>query len=97
MKFLHREMNAGPDNVKRETLVSTDGLECQKLDATAPGSLVRANNTIFGWGWPPSKFQRSLDGVKWEPVPNEKNYFLIDVGFGELSGTGTPPKLPGGK
>lgn len=82
---------------KRQTLVSTDGLAWQTLEAQVPGSLVRANNAIFGWNWPPSKFQRSLDGVKWEPVPNEQNYFLIDVARGELSGTGAPPKLPSGK
>ena len=81
---------------KREALVSTDGLEWTPNATRAPGSLVRPHDSIYGWNWPPSQIQRSRDGLTWEPVPNEKNYFVIDIGFGNLSGKGAPPKLPAG-
>jgi hypothetical protein len=37
------------------------------------------------------------DGMMWETVSNEKDYFVKEIAFGELAGTGSAPVLPGAK
>jgi len=41
--------------------------------------------------------KRSKDGMMWETVSNEKDYFVKEIAFGELVGTGSAPVLPGAK
>jgi photosystem II stability/assembly factor-like uncharacterized protein len=74
-------------------LSSKDGKEWTKVDGTIPRQIRRVNGWLYGYGWPPSKISRSLDGVKWEPVPNEKQWQGKAYAFGELSG-GEPPIVP---
>jgi len=62
-----------------------------------PRGLLTAGAWVYAHSWPPSKVQSSHDGVKWSPMPNEKSYFVHAVAFGDLAGTGLPPKLPGAK
>ena len=77
------------------TLVSKDGVEWRSEDAKLPGAIVKAGELLYARGWPPSKVQCSRDGVKWEPMPNEKGYYVHAVAFGDLAGSGAPPNLPG--
>ncbi|MFO0821925.1 MAG: hypothetical protein U0792_02210 [Gemmataceae bacterium] len=74
-------------------LRSKDGKEWTKVDGTVPRQIRRVNGWLYGYSWPPSKISRSLDGVKWEPVPNEKEWQGKAYAFGELSG-GEPPAVP---
>lgn len=80
---------------KQDALFSQDGLEWKKFETKAPHTLVRAGDWVYGWSWPPSKIKRTRDGATWEPVPNAKEYYAKDVVVGNLSGMGSPPKLPG--
>jgi len=61
-----------------------------------PGKELRfAQGVVFTWAWPPSKVQISASsGKAWEPMPNEKEFFVKDVAYGSFAG-GAAPKLPG--
>jgi hypothetical protein len=76
------------------TLVSSDGVTWQTSAEKVPRVLQRAGAWIYGWSWPPYQIQRSKDGLRWEPVPNEKKHGAHNIAFGDLAGTGAPPKLP---
>jgi len=78
------------------TLISKDGVEWTSQETKLPSSVLTAGQWVYAKGWPPSKVQCSRDGVKWEPMPNEKSYFVHAVAFGDLAGSGSPPILPGG-
>ena len=63
---------------------------------TAPAPVASANSSAAASGaWSGTwAIQRSRDGVNWDQVPNDKNYTVIGVGYGEMAGSGDPPKLP---
>jgi hypothetical protein len=82
---------------KSGTLASTDGISWKKHETLAPKALIRTGGWVYGWAWPPSKMKRSKDGMMWETVSNEKDYFVKEIAFGELAGTGSAPVLPGAK
>jgi hypothetical protein len=73
-------------------LVSADGLTWTRQEQRVPRTIVRANDWLFGWNRR-TEISRSRDGVTWEPLPNEKNYTALSIGYGELGGGG-PPRLP---
>ena len=79
------------------SLVSKDGITWQAGAAKLPNAIIKSGDWLFAHGWPPSKVQCSHDGVKWEPMPNEKSYFVHAVAYGKLAGSGAPPQLPGAK
>jgi hypothetical protein len=81
------------NTTKGGALVSKDGVNWEKQSQPVPRLLVRADDWVYGWSQA-TKLQRSHDGVNWEPVPNEMNYHVKDVAFGQLAGSGDPPKLP---
>jgi hypothetical protein len=76
------------------TLVSSDGVTWQTSAEKVPRVLQRAGAWIYGWSWPSYQIQRSKDGLRWEPVPNEKKHGAHNIAFGDLAGTGAPPQLP---
>ena len=82
---------------KSGTLASADGISWKKYETLAPKTLIRTGGWVYGWAWPPSKMKRSKDGMMWETVSNEKDYFVKEIAFGELAGTGSAPVLPGAK
>jgi hypothetical protein len=82
---------------KHGGLESADGLLWQPITPKLPRQMVRAGEWVYGWSWPPAKLTRSRDGAHWEDVPNEKEFHAKHVAFGELAGSGAPPRLPEGK
>lgn len=79
------------------TLISSDGSQWTAEATKVPRMMVRTGEWLYGWSWPPAKIQRSKDGLKWEPVPNEKEFHAKHIAYGDLAGKGNPPKLPEGK
>lgn len=79
----------------KKCYVSPDGLEWIERALDAPRQIVRAGDRLFGWSWPPHKLRQSRDGKSWEPVPNEREFFVKHVAYGRLAG-GAPPHLPEG-
>lgn len=76
------------------TLVSTDGVTWEPSAEEVPRVLRRVGGWIHGWSWPSYQFQRSQDGGRWEPMPNEKRHGAKGIAFGDLAGTGAAPQLP---
>lgn len=79
------------------TLVSKDGLKWEISPAKVPRMMVQVGEWLYGWSWPPFKFQRSKNGLAWEPIANEKEFHAKHFAVGTLSGDKNPPKLPEGK
>jgi hypothetical protein len=78
---------------KKGALRSTDGVDWQPASGNPPPQIRRVNGWLYGYGWPPSKISRSKDGIRWEPVPNEKQWQAKAYAYGPLAG-GAPPNLP---
>ncbi len=75
---------------------STNGADWAPRPGDAPPrQMVRAGKYLYGWSYPPTQVSRSLDGVAWEKVPNEKEFHVKHVAVGKLSG-GAPPNIPDG-
>ena len=81
-------------SARNGALSSRDGLNWEPVKGKIPRKMVRAGEWLYGWSWPPHKIQRSQEGLNWKPVPNEKQFYLKHVAFGELVGKGAPPKVP---
>ena len=78
---------------KKGAFHSQDGRTWIWTEGKFPNQVRLVNGWLYGYGWPPSKISRSRDGVKWEPVPNEKGWQGYSYVFGTLSG-GDPPAVP---
>jgi hypothetical protein len=72
---------------------SANGLDWQPVSGTVPRQIRQVENWYYGYTGTPTKISRSADGVKWEPVPNEKEWQAKNFAYGPLTG-GAPPKLP---
>lgn len=73
---------------------SRDGLTWTRVDRKL-GRVVRGCNGVwYSRSWPASKVSCSRDLSDWAPMPNEKQYWVSAVAFGQLSGEATPPPLP---
>ncbi len=81
---------------QKAAYTSPDGVEWTRREGDVPRAVVRAGDRLFGWSWPPSKIRQSRDGKAWEPVPNERQFFLKHVAYGRLAG-GAPPQIPQGR
>jgi len=77
----------------QQTLVSQDGINWIRREGRIPKRIVRANDWLYGWNRR-TELSRSRDGVNWEPIPNERTFTALSVGYGELAGQGDPPILP---
>lgn len=71
-------------------LESRDGLVWTAQAAPQPKFIVRADETLFGWSWPPTKIQHSRDGTQWQPVSNEKGWHVKHIARGSLGGNAAP-------
>ncbi len=81
---------------QKEAYRSPNGLDWQPVaTGPIPRQIRRVENWFYGYSWPPHKISRSTAGVKWEPVPNEKEWQAKSFAHGPLAG-GEPPKLPPG-
>jgi len=74
------------------TLRSADGLTWKPVSETVPSQVRLVNGQLYGYG-SPAKFSRSADGIKWEAMPNEKEFQAKAYAYGPLAG-GLPPGGP---
>jgi len=78
---------------KYGALVSKDGANWEKQPQAVPRVLFQTGDWVYGVS-SSTKLQRSHDGVKWERVPNERDFHVKHVAFGRMAGSGSPPQLP---
>jgi hypothetical protein len=78
---------------KHGAMVSQDGLSWKRKPQQVPRRIVRAGEWLFGWNRR-TELSRSRNGVDWEQLPNEREYTVLSVGYGKITGQGDPPKLP---
>jgi len=90
LEFLGKDFLA---TTSKGVLRSTDGLTWKPVEGTIPKQVRTINGWLYGFSWPASKFSRSQDGVKWEPVLNEKEWQAKSYAYGPLAG-GPPPNSP---
>lgn len=78
---------------KQGSFSSTDGNDWKPVDTKLPYKMDHCGPWLFGWSWP-YKIQRSGDGRTWQPVSNERQWYVKDIAFGGLAGSGDPPAVP---
>ena len=81
------------NTTKKGPIVSKDGSNWEPQAGAVPRVFFRTGDWVYGVS-SSTRLQRSHDGVKWEPVPNEKSFHVKHVVLGEMAGSGSPPKLP---
>jgi len=90
VEFLGKDFLA---TTTKGTLRSVDGIAWKPVTETVPNQVRLINGHLYGYGWPVSKISHSSDGIKWEPVPNDKEYQGKAYAYGPLAG-GEPPAAP---
>ncbi len=78
---------------QKEAYRSANGLDWKPAGSPVPRQIRKVNDWFYGYSWPPHRISRSRDTLKWELVPNEKEWQAKSFAYGPLSG-GEPPKLP---